>query len=1165
MKKLLISLFFVLLGACASAQIHWARVFSYNEYLGIKTDSVLEPPHDTLSSSPIATLAIKNNHVYQKLTSGIWSQVDGGGNAVQSLTGSISIQYGAFSSMPTPGTPGRFYAATDSARWFFDNGVAWINLSGTGGGSGGGVSTASGDANGTAVGANLPLTVTGVQGKSITLSAGFLKYNGSAWVFDTNTYLSNALAPGAIFVGNGSSVATGFVITGDFSFSSSGVGTINAHAVTNAKMAQMVQKTVKANILTSTADPQDVPLDSLAAHMTPDSVRIYRKTGTDSVFYCFAPLGGIEACVFQYLDSVGAGGSGPSPSNPSGLIGMTANNGSAPTYERSDATHAIDPAITPTWSGLHIFNTAPRFASFSVNGAIVYVDGSGNVHAIASAGTAHQVLHGGTTPAMSAVDLTSDVTGLLPDANISSASTWNAKQPALSGTGYAKFASTTPSYLTPAQVTADLALATLTTQGLVPAAPRNGMKLGTLGGVLVWQDTTAGGGGSQTFPQVLATGRNFSAKDSMDMGGNSFYVKNGRFKADTIHTNISLKSGPHDSTATTGTSVTATVGASSTLTGYAPILAGGLNTTLDNLGFAGYTLSKPVGATQPSFMDLYKTAIPHKSVNMLWLFNKWAENDVFYQFTQPTIPYSVALFTLQYDSVIKYELTTLGYDTTNDLMIAPEWQLTTRVPQINQDSFWTACKTIAINNHIKFIDTYTPSIAVGIAGKAVSDGVHPNDRQHMEEALQILQFMDSCNLVKAGVQQAAINGTLEAHHLVDRTSDTTHPEDMIATRSPLGTFHYTPQGRFMQLYPVQPSYLQTGNSYINGDYVTPGNFNATGGGARFSGIPTIGGGNTALYLGMFSGLGFMDAFTSAAAETGLSFNIFGGKAVFGKSTLFTGELAKLQVHGGLYSDAWLKNDSVSSISNGTSSKYEIQTDGMHEYWIDHNGNQRQIDNDTILLNIQGSPIRALRYSSHPKLAGAGTVDSTAIPDVNYDDSLARKIVHDSISALIITTSNPTIFSATAAGTPYTNSISITSILGTGIGTSVIAANTLAVGQVVSVHGWAILSTSALSPNLTILFQSSSFSAGQVNAMAPSLTTGLLEINMFGTITATGSSGNIALYGRGTLNGSSFDILNAPTNAINTTIAQTIGVQAQWGTASTSNIITAQPQFTVKVQ
>jgi len=135
MKKLFT--FLSLLISLSGFSQHWNKIYSYNEYLGLWSDSVLHPPGDTLASAPNGSFAIKNNHVYQKLSTGIWSQVDGGGNAVQSLTGSQSIQYGPFNSMPSPGTAGRFYAATDSSRWYFDNGVAWLNLSGSGGGSGG--------------------------------------------------------------------------------------------------------------------------------------------------------------------------------------------------------------------------------------------------------------------------------------------------------------------------------------------------------------------------------------------------------------------------------------------------------------------------------------------------------------------------------------------------------------------------------------------------------------------------------------------------------------------------------------------------------------------------------------------------------------------------------------------------------------------------------------------------------------------------------------------------------------------------------------------------------------------------------------------------------------------------------------------------------------------
>ena len=57
-------------------------------------------------------------------------------------------------------------------------------------------------------------------------------------------------------------------------------------------------------------------------------------------------------------------GSGiPAAANPSGLIGMSAVNGVATTWLRSDGLHAIDPAIVPTWSGAHTFNGAVNYTS----------------------------------------------------------------------------------------------------------------------------------------------------------------------------------------------------------------------------------------------------------------------------------------------------------------------------------------------------------------------------------------------------------------------------------------------------------------------------------------------------------------------------------------------------------------------------------------------------------------------------------------------------------------------------------------------------------------------------------------------------------------------------------------------------------------------------------
>ena len=69
----------------------------------------------------------------------------------------------------------------------------------------------------------------------------------------------------------------------------------------------------------------------------------------------------------------------------------------------------IDTTASPTFTSLTL-------SSFTSAGGPLYTNGSGAL-AQATAGTAHQVLHGGATPSFGAVDLTADVTGILPVAD----------------------------------------------------------------------------------------------------------------------------------------------------------------------------------------------------------------------------------------------------------------------------------------------------------------------------------------------------------------------------------------------------------------------------------------------------------------------------------------------------------------------------------------------------------------------------------------------------------------------------------------------------------------------------------------------------------------------------------------------------------------------------
>lgn len=50
---------------------------------------------------------------------------------------------------------------------------------------------------------------------------------------------------------------------------------------------------------------------------------------------------------------------GPTGANPTASVGLSATNGSAATFMRSDAAPALDQSIAPTWTGRHTFNVSP--------------------------------------------------------------------------------------------------------------------------------------------------------------------------------------------------------------------------------------------------------------------------------------------------------------------------------------------------------------------------------------------------------------------------------------------------------------------------------------------------------------------------------------------------------------------------------------------------------------------------------------------------------------------------------------------------------------------------------------------------------------------------------------------------------------------------------------
>lgn len=173
----------------------------------------------------------------------------------------------------------------------------------------------------------------------IQMNTGATPYNFAAGITDIQSLLS--ASPGVVLGG-----ATG---------GAKGVGSINATALFINGAA----------VGTSSGAVSSVGLS------VPGTATCLSTTGSPvtSAGTLGLVLGGTTA---QYLSGLGTCitfPAIPAAANPSGLIGLTAANGSATTFDRSDATHALDQSIAPTWTGIHTFSQAQGVANrFVVSG-----------------------------------------------------------------------------------------------------------------------------------------------------------------------------------------------------------------------------------------------------------------------------------------------------------------------------------------------------------------------------------------------------------------------------------------------------------------------------------------------------------------------------------------------------------------------------------------------------------------------------------------------------------------------------------------------------------------------------------------------------------------------------------------------------------------------------
>lgn len=79
---------------------------------------------------------------------------------------------------------------------------------------------------------------------------------------------------------------------------------------------------------------------------------------------------GVSTTTFFREDGTFAVPAYPAGANPSGTIGLTAVNGAAVTFLRSDAAPALSEGIVPTWTGLHTFSAGVATTTMAASGAV---------------------------------------------------------------------------------------------------------------------------------------------------------------------------------------------------------------------------------------------------------------------------------------------------------------------------------------------------------------------------------------------------------------------------------------------------------------------------------------------------------------------------------------------------------------------------------------------------------------------------------------------------------------------------------------------------------------------------------------------------------------------------------------------------------------------------